>query len=296
MTALDTSQALDLTIYVGQEQELLGVNVQITQDGMKGWYGGGVPVRRQDEERLGEHGVYSEPGKRGPRLVTVTGIYWADSPAEAAAVVDDLNGILAEGTRGALTVVDPHFGTRWANCYLTGTPDVSWDGTETGTFSFDLICPDPRKYGNQATRTTGIAQGGGGIFTEPMFGDDTAPGIMYWGDSASTGMVSFTNTGTADVAPFFRVDGWFDNFTITEIETGRRLKYQGEVLLTNWLELDAAFGTVDENGTTDRSEGLTIAEWPSIPGKSTRTYLIEAVGVDESLFFQMSMTAAPAWW
>lgn len=298
MTAVETSNGLlDLTIYVGQEQELLGVNVQVTQEGLKGWYGGGVPVRRQDEERMNRHGVYSEDGKRGPRLVTVTGVYWADTPADAATVVDDLNGFLAEGTRGRLTVVDPVFGTRWADCYLTGTPDVAWDGTETNTFSFDVICPDGRKYGTPETISTGLPKDGGGLFTEPMYGDDTAPGILYWGEGASTGTVTVDNPGTADISPFFRVDGGFTEITVLEVETGRRLRWRGTILAGNWLELDAAMGTVRENGTSDRSTGLVLAEWPNVPRKQSRTYLIEAPGVTpDSETFRMFVTAAPAWW
>lgn len=292
MTALNP---LDLTVYVGQEQQLLGINVQITQEGLKGWYGGGVPFKRTDEERLGDHGVFSEPGKRGARLVSVAGTYWADDPAEAAGVVDDLNGILAEGQEGRLTVVDPVFGTRWVDCYVTGTPDVSWDGDPTGTFNFDLICTDPRKYGAAKSYSTGIAKPGGGRFTDPYFGNPEAPGIIFWGTGGQPGTVTFTNEGTADVPPFFRVDGWFPEFTITEIETGRRLKYVGEIQVANWLELDSSTGTVSENGQADRP-GLVIAEWPVIPGRSTRTYLIEAPGVEDSVTFQMTMTAAPAWW
>ncbi|UXE04755.1 minor tail protein [Arthrobacter phage Shambre1] len=289
MTALTSTSPLELTIRVGDTSEILGINMEITQEGLPGWYGGGVGVRRTDSDKIGKHGIYSEPGTRGGRLVSVQGAYWADSVNEAAAVVDDLNALLAEGTEGRLTVIDEPFGTRWADCYLTGTPDVEWDGTESGTFAFDVICPDPRKYGDVFSRNAAPAADAGAMRTQPLFGGPVR-GILAYGPGGDTGTLTIRNTGTAEISPFIRVDGDSPGFTVTEIETQRRIVYNEGVPAGHWLEINTTTGTVMLDGIAPRN--LVVAQWPLVPGRSARTYMFESAGTTPML----TMTAAPAWW
>lgn len=296
MTALTAVTPFDLRVRVGDTTEAFGAHLQITQKGIQGWYGGGVPVKSRSTPRLNRHGEFSEPGKRGARLVTLSGVYWADSVQEAAALVDTINAFLADGEEGRLTIDDPAFGPpRWAFCTLSGTPEVDWDGDDTGTFSFDLKCADPRKYGQPATGlVTGVAAPTGGLFMDPVFGSSANPGVADFGTGGTSGTITWTNTGTADVFPFFRVDGRADGFTITEVETERRTVFNQLVPAGQYLELDAAVGTVMINGDVDRSDGLGIAQWAQIPGGATRTYMFESPLSHDTA--RLTMEVAPAWW
>lgn len=158
----------ELVLNIGGESNLFGVNVMVTKDGLEGWYGGGVPVRRNEQERLWAHGNFSLPGTRGARVVTVTGVAWGDSRRAAGELTDLLNSVMADGTIGKLTVNDPDIGTRSVNCFLTGTPEVDWDYEDTLTWTLDFECPNPRKFGPAVQYDTGISEPGGGL-TFPLF-------------------------------------------------------------------------------------------------------------------------------
>lgn len=289
MTTMEATAARDIILDIGAERTLFGVNVVV------GAIKEGVSVRRKGTERLARHGNYSEAGKRGARLVTVSGIFWADTPVEAAQAEDHLRAVLADGEAGRL-IKKTVLGDRWANCYLFGTPDVALDTETDGEFSIDFECPNPRWYGDLATLFTGAQAAGGSLYL-PMFApiDGTASGegegIAHFGDGGNPGTVTWTNTGSADVSPLFRVTN-AAGFTITEVETQRRIVYTGLVPAGQFLDVDANDGTVNINGTADRSSELTLAQWPVIPGHTTRTYMLESVTAGAS----MTMEVHPAWW
>lgn len=484
----------ELVLNVGEVSDLFGVNVLVTKKGLQGWYGGGVAVRRKGQERLWAHGSFSVPGTRSERLVTITGVAWGTTRRDASDLVDLLNSVMAAGTLGKITVNDPDVGTRWANCYLTGTPDVEWDYEDTLTWTLDVVCTDPRKYGIPLVATTGVTQAGGGLmfplFTGAPFlvertnlatnpaaetstvnysavpgpggaatvtrpatggkmgaghyrqtwttassgpagasyvqaktggaGDNLSgslwvranaakpvtmilrfrngttpqtgtgqvvsavktlvpntwtefkvdgvvstgaytnveayaqinagtlnsvgntldvdgvlledqvqagtyfdgntlsagnavyswsgaqhaststrltatgvPGILDFGVGGSLGAITFDNIGTADVAPLFKITGYTPYFTITEVETGRRVSYEHAVPYGQTLWLNSADGTVMMEGISNRSGGLSNTEWPTIPGSSSRTYLFESPEGRNAL---MTLEVAPAWW
>lgn len=490
-----TTVGTEIVVDTSGGSTLFGRNVMITQKGIKGWHGGGVAVRRKAQERLWAHGDFSTTGKRGPRLVTLEGVAWGDSRRDAANMVDDFNAILADGREGKLTVIDADLGTRWSNCFLYGDPEVEWDGDEVLTFAFEVICTDPRKYGEPRTYRTGVAFGGDGLkyplfggapyslqrtnlavnprvnsatgwavrsygtggagsaafnagagyvgngfyrmtyttastagplgpwytqaavgvagdvysariavrasvaktwycrvafyngatlvnevigavsvgtsanvwgtpealaaaatgaFTQirvtatpsnavfaagatidagavhlekagtlgSMFSGGTADtqtevyewagtpdasestysmlggkaGILDFGETGDLGTITFTNEGTADTYPRFRVKGYTPWFVITEVETGRQLKYIGEVPMFQNLYLNAFNGSVYlDTPEAVRLQNLARAEWPVIPGRgpgvplTRRTYRFESPeGTEAELFMEVS--------
>lgn len=496
MTTMQALANRDIVLEIGATRTIAGVNVQV------GNIKEGVSVRRRATERLNQHGNYSEAGKRGARLVTVDGIFWADTPAEAARAEDDLRAVLADGELGRL-VKKTILGDRWANCYLFGTPDVALDTETDGEFSIDFECPDPRWYGDLVTLRTGVQKAGGGLQLDPAFGpsqttaitvnqttnphpfaalgtwayavgtgeagttaydvaagQDGRPGVArrvittaktggstgwnytengfdgkagdlksaamwlkapnthgarlrlqfmkngttvnfvdspsatsltagvwtriavdgaiatgdydriylwayhtsgqtstagnydagqaviasgptapvyyfdggtpdvpgtgtakqyLWGEETlpnaswsvetittygadaggylnfgaggSPGTVTWTNTGKADVSPIFKASD-AAGFTITEVETQRRIIYTGTVLAGQTIDIDANDGTVNLNGADDRSSELVLAQWPVIPGGATRTYMLESITPTATLEMQVH----PAWW
>lgn len=481
----------EIVIDVEGRSTLFGINCQVTKDGIEGWTGGGVPVRRKAKERLWTHGEFSVKGKRGARAVTITGVAWADTRGDAGLTADLLNAVLADGREGKITVIDPDVGIRWAHCFLFGA-EIDWQDNEV-TFSLELICSDPRKYGQLQQFRTGIAQGGDGLryplfaggpftlqrtnlatnprvnsatnwavrsygtggtgtaafnggagyvgngfyrmtytaaatagplgpwYTQAVTGGagdvysariavrasvakswfcrvgfyngatlvnevigavsvaaganawvtpevigaaatgpftqirvgatpsnatvaigvtidagavqleasaalgamfsgstvdtaaevyqwtgtadaststvstiDGARGVLDFGEPGDMGTITFTNYGYADTYPNFRVRGYTTGFTITEIETGRRLIYNGEVPMYQDLYLNAFNGAVYlETIEANRLTNMVRTEWPVIPGKERRTYRFESPEGEAALLF---MEVAPAWW
>lgn len=166
-----TLNARELVFSVGGSEmsELAGQEVYVTKQGIKGWFGGGVAVRRDEQKRLWTHGNFSLPGTRDARLVSITGVAWGPTRRAASELKDRLNALMADGNIGKLTIIDPDEGMRWSNCYLTGTPEVDWDYDDTLTWTLDFICPNPRRFGLEATYSTGISEQGEGL-QFPLFG------------------------------------------------------------------------------------------------------------------------------
>lgn len=268
---------------------LPGVNMKLVD--IPGWYGG-PGVRRDSTPRLWTHGQFSERGWREARLVTLQGAVVCDTRAQAAAVLDSVASVLADGTEGLLTVNDPDIGPRWAKVLLAGSPKTMWNGTDTVEFSLDLLAADPRKYGTSTSAATAIAAPGGGL-VYPL-GSPAPPGVLDYGATGTPGTVALANKGSADTAPVFTVTGDLPNgFTITNVETGRRLVYASAILAGQYLRLDTADGSVKLEGYADRSALLTVRQWTRLSPYSTGTWLFEAQGSTGAL---LSVEVKPAWW
>lgn len=161
---------------------------------VEGWDGGGVVVRGRSRARAQSQGNFAERNRRGERVLSVEGIGWADTRREAADMVDELNGWLADGRIGLFQVDDPDLGLRWARGKLSGATEVTWDGELDFEFAVDLECPDPRKYGERKILDTKVAQSNGGLRFDLFTGSATAgitvgaaTRILSIGDSTTLG-------------------------------------------------------------------------------------------------------------
>lgn len=261
---------------------------------LPGWYKA-APNQREKQAKQGRHGTFGVRGWKDERLVTVQGHYYAPDRRTAANFVDEINAVMADGTEGVLTVDDADLGRRWANVYLL-TPDVTWHGGRDVPFFLDMVAPDPRKFGDLMDAGPVAAFSGGDGLEFDLFATDN-PGILDFGESGSSGKLTLNNPGTAPTEPVFRVSGppgfitTAGNFKITEVETERVLEWEGTILTGQELVLDSRAGTVVLGTNGDRRGSLTRAEWPEIPGKSSRTYLFEALGG-----LTLAVEAHPAWW
>lgn len=164
MTAFENTAAT-LTVQSGYTLGLVPGTKKVVTD-IKGWYPG-TAVRRESTPRMAAHGNFAERGYREARFPSIGGTFTADSRAEAAAFVDEINAFLGDGTEGVLTIDDADLGTRSAAVYLAGT-DVVWDGGLDVVFYVDMEAPDPRKYGEAQRAETGIPAPGGGL-AFPLF-------------------------------------------------------------------------------------------------------------------------------
>lgn len=271
---------------------LLGLQPDTNQvvTGLDGWVNG-APMRRPKTNRQGAHGNFAERGWKDERIVSVSGAFFGSSRAEAAHYTDLINAFLADGTGGTLTVSDLDLGTRFARVFLDGTPEVNWNGGTVVRFAIDMATPDPRKYGSQSSGQTGPPEDGGGLVYD-LGTSVSAPGILDYGDPGSTGIVEVFNLGTADAPPLaFRVAGYTSGFTITELNTGRRLVYTGVVPNGSELVIDPHDGTAKLDGA-DRGQQLTVREWASTPANGSSRYLFESNGVNSLL----TVEGVSAWW
>lgn len=270
-----------------------GTNKVVTE--IKGWYSGAA-VRRESVARMGAHGNFSERGYRDARYPGIGGTFTAETRAEAAAFVDEINSFLGDGTEGTLTIADADLGTRSAKVFLM-TPDVIWDGGLDVTFFLDMEAPDPRKYGEPVTASTGVPQPGGGLVF-PLFSagpdEETGHGVLNFGQPGEDGVVTISNTGKAESPVTAYVTGPVENgFTITELSTGRKLVYTASILGGQYLVLDSRTGTAKLDGYADRAIHLTTRDWILLGGGQTSSFLFNAPDSPDA---RLTLEVAPAWW
>lgn len=161
--ALETLEttAASLTLTTGEMLSLQpGTNHVLTR--LEGWFSP-AGTRRESTSRLWAHGSFSERGWREQRLISVGGHIFCETRSEAAAMTDTLAAALADGTAGKFIVNDLDLGYREAEVFVTGQPDVRWDGNLDIFFDIDMVAPDPRKYGKEITLTTKASSPGGGL-------------------------------------------------------------------------------------------------------------------------------------
>lgn len=258
---------------------------------LAGWTGS-APVRRSKADRVGSHGSHGERGFKDERLISVSGHYVGATRAAAAAFSEDVAAFLGDGLRGVFKVEDVDLGVRWADVYLaTGGVDVKWTGGVDVDFTVHLLAPDPRKYGTPSSSpATPVPSGSSGLVF-PLF----AAGALDLGRGGVNGRATASNRGTAPAAPVFTVVATDtpDGFTITNVDTGERLVYRGQVQPGQTLVLDSRRGTVLMDGYAPRGTDLVVAEWSTVGPRSSGTWLFEAPNSTDAY---LTVGVTPAWW
>lgn len=166
-------------------------------------------------------------------------------------------------------------------------------GFEWFPFDLSFVATDPRRY--EATTVVGPAplpSSGTGLVW-PL--GSSSP-YFDWGTVGTLGQVTFTNTGITETFPKIEVGGAgsFDGgFYVTEIETGRVLRYEtatypGEVVLFDNRTQRATINGADVTG------GLSRREWFTVPPGATRRYQINSIGSTTGAL-AITLSAAPAY-
>ncbi len=255
-------------------------------DSMEGW-DDGTSVRRDRTPRTWGHGEFSERGWRGARLVTIEGEATSPTVEIATLAAQDLASVLGDGLAGALEVTDTATVDMSAGAFLFDAPKVTWTNDTTPKFQIQFICPNSRKFGAPVSAVTSVASAGGAL-EYPL--DD----VLDYGTSGDPGTLTLSNPGTADTAPVFTITGSMPaGFTITHVQSGRKLVYSAPVLAGQTIRIDTADGSVWLDGSSDRSSKLTVRAWTRLAKKSTGTWLFESVG---SAGAQLTVEVRPAWW
>ena len=127
----------------------------IEPGGLTGWFGG-VEPRRDEASRPLADGSFDATTFMSSRVVGIQGHILASSPAVLMSRVDQLNGLLSDGSTGRLSVQDEHGNVTWADVRLAAATKVSRlpSGREA-TFQVQFWAPDPRRYGELRSFSNG---------------------------------------------------------------------------------------------------------------------------------------------
>jgi hypothetical protein len=130
-------------------------------------------------------------------------------------------------------------------------------------FSIQWRCPNPLRYGQAQSASTGLPTDGGGL-AWPLF----SSGHLDWGTAGTSGQITLDNRGTADAAITLQVVGGTTHGLEKGWEisaAGSRITYPTRVPPGQPIHVDTAAGTVLAEGTADRRAELTHADWLLVP-------------------------------
>lgn len=219
---------------------------------------------------------------RGP--ITISGMILAATVADMQATIDAINDG-SSLTPTQLTVSD-EAGTRWAMVYQQAPPTFTPFPTAlVKQFSVQLVAPDPRKFADDLSTSTGLPGGTGGL-TAPF----SAPFTVN--STITSGSCSLTNPGNANGPVKLRIDGPITGPQVTHVGSGLALTFASSLVLRSgeWIDVDMEAQTVLANGTASRAGWVTQRGWSSFePGPNL--WALTAVSGSGLL----TVTATPAW-
>ena len=226
-----------------------------------------APVRASGEPKSQQDGDWDAAPFLGSRVVGIEGAVSQDSPAAALAVADELTG-LQVGQVYTFTVDNEAIGPRSAAVRIEVGAVLEWLDDLAFTYTMQVKAADPRKYGPETFASTPLsnAAGGTGLLYPLAFPLDygVAPGV-------TPGAITLSNAGTAAYWPRLRIDGPVPNPTVTLVETGDTLRFNGTVAAGQWLDIDTANrrvllrGSQDSPGVSQRHLVSASGRWLAIP-------------------------------
>lgn len=226
---------------------------------IEGWYDG-VSTRRDGSMRPNQWGDFSDVGRKGSRVVTITGTAIASSSQGLQQARDKFTGLLQNGTYKQMTVATEDE-VRYLTVSLEGSPSWVRMSDTVAVWKLDLYAPDPRIYGAEQTVTLGDNTVSGGLDYPLVY-------PISYGTGSTAPQVYITNNGNVDSWPIFRVEGNFNAGFHIKNNKGSIVTYLGMVTMTSPVTIDMAAGTAMQNGQ-DRSVNLSRRDWFSVGPKSS---------------------------
>jgi hypothetical protein len=241
--------------------------------------------------RVRGHGKHLGDQFSQSRIVTVSGTI-VDDPGlrdTLATALQDATVVTSALDTLTLTV----FGRQLSTDARVTRRMVSAGATyEVGAIPFALQweCPDPLRYDvAQTVGPVGLPTSGGGLVYPLAYPLD-------YGTTSTPGMLSLTNTGTADTSVLFTVTGSLPlGFEISSA-TGQRLTYPDPLFSGDVLTLDTATGAVLLGGTADRRNSLTVADWMQVPAGGSLSVRFSSLGGAYDAAATLTATMRPAYW
>lgn len=228
-------------------------------DALQGFFDG-VNVKRNETTRPNQWGDFREPGLLGARHLTLTGTAVANSPAQLLSMRDELTSILAHGEYAEIAVKNSTE-TRYITVGLEGSPSWVQKIDTAALWKLELYAPDPRMYGVQKSAQVTDNTITGGV-------DYPMDYPVNYGGGTLKPSVTLSNNGNTHSWPTFVVRGdYYSGFVITD-NSGKRIRYDGVVSLSDPVTINTADGTATQNGI-DKSTLLSQRGWFPIPPKSS---------------------------
>ena len=256
---------------------------------LKGWWDA-APMRLNQNERPQADGNFgSAKNWRGARAISQQGAYVGVSMADTYAAMEQISAVQSSGVPSPFRVNEPSGAKQCVVSLANGPmlPDQIY--TPYFTYAFDVVAADPLKYGDPLTVSTGLPTSGGGIAYPVTYPID-------YGTPGNPGRITVSNPGTADTHPLLEVTGGMSGgFELTEVSTGRVLRFERPIPLGSTVYLNPRTGRVSLDGPSDVSGFLTRADWWSVPAGGTREIQFNSIG---AVTGSPTLTArtAPGYW
>lgn len=224
----------------------------------------------------------------------LVGQFYGSTSLDALLARERLSALFNSGQTVTLRVVDELRATS-RTVQLVNFEAPFRHGFEWFPFDLAFVATDPRRY--DATIVVGPealpASGTGLVWDLGTAGS----GLFFdWGTVGTLGQVAFTNTGITETYPRIEVGGggaFLGGFYVTEIETGRSLRYERATYPGEVVVFDSRTQRATLNGA-DVTGGLSRREWFTVPSGATRRYQINSIG-STSGAVAITLYAAPAY-
>jgi hypothetical protein len=239
---------------------------------LTGWYA--APRRLGMEAKAQQDGDWDAVSSAGSRTLGIEAFAEEAGEAEAQAFARDLAAL---GSAGLLQVVVDNAATgplsSWARVEVGADPE--WIDACSFTYTMQLRSPDPLLYGPETFASTTLASSAGGTgLTYPLtylLDYGVPPGV-------TPGAITLSNAGTAAYWPRLRIDGPVPNPSVSMVETGDSLRYNGTLAAGQWLDIDTANRRVLLNGQVSVRHLVSVTgRWLGVPvGGGSLTWTADA--------------------
>lgn len=220
----------------------------------------GVSVRRDVTVRPTTWGDFSEKGRMGSRLVSLSGMAVANNPYELKKLRNDFASILNDGEYKEMSLQD-NYDKRYLSVGLEGASSWVRKTDSAAAWRMDLYAPDPRLLGEVKVESIGDGNYSGGLSYPIRYP------INYNTPETVTAKV-IRNEGNTDAWPTFQVTGnFYSGFSITN-GRNRTVSFSGMVTTKSPVKIDMFKGTATQNGV-DKTILMKKREWFSIPPASS---------------------------
>lgn len=228
--------------------------------GWEGWEG-----RVALTDRDSAHGTFDSPVLGNARRVIVQGR--CISPENRDAELAELGDVLVPSAPDAVPadLRITHAGrtlTVQARLLRFAPLPVSW-GAGAFDWAAEWVCADPVRYEDPVSVRTGFPSTPGGLHFPLFTNRQRRVGVLSYGKRSTSGLVTLTNPGTAQMFPLFQVAGPVpqEGFDLVSVAGGQRIRFEDRVPEFSTLTIDTATGLATLDGQYDRSGRLTVREW-----------------------------------
>jgi hypothetical protein len=237
-----------------------GSSVRASGD-LSGW-DDAPAVRNALPARAQQNGAWDSTGFSDARVVTVSGFVQEATSAAAYAVARSLAALRPQSVQ-ELVVDNIALGPLSALVRVNVGVKPVWIGDCAFEYSLTVTAPDMLKYGpaTYGSATLSAATPGAGLVYPLAYPIDygVATGV-------TPGAVSVRNGGLAAYWPRLRIDGPSTNPTVTMVESGAWVRYNGSLLAGQWLDWDLAGRLVLLNGRVSVRQNVSFSgDWLAVP-------------------------------